>query len=331
MKRQIKTQAITNPIPKGRGIHNLKFMMESINAKPFLKWAGGKTQLLGELTKRLQKYIKDSKFIDSYIEPFVGGGAMFFYLKRNFNVKNAFLFDINKELIIGYKVIQKDHRELINQLNMIGTEYLSKTDEKRKEYYYKIRDKYNKQMPDFDYKNYNKGWVERASYLIFLNKTCFNGLFRQNKSGEFNVPHGRYKNPKICCSENIIEANKALKNTEIFYDDFTKSEKYIEEESFVYLDPPYRPLSTTSSFTDYAKEGFDDEDQKRLSRFFKKMSQRGAYLMLSNSDPKNENPEDDFFDKLYKKYKIERVLASRIINCKGNGRGQINELIITNY
>jgi DNA adenine methylase len=301
------------------------------NAKPFLKWAGGKTQLLDELIKRLPTTVKNTHTIDSYVEPFVGGGAMFFYLKSKYDIKKSFLFDINRELIVGYKVIQNNHKQLINRLEEIEKEYLDKTDEERKEYYYKIRYTYNKQMLDFDYENYNNEWIERASYLIFLNKTCYNGLFRQNKKGEFNVPHGSHKNPSICCRENIIEVNKALKDTEIFCADFVESKKYINKGTFVYLDPPYLPISKTASFTKYSKEDFNEKDQVRLAQFFVEMNKKGAFLMLSNSDPKNEDPSNDFFDKLYKKYYIDRVNASRIINCIGSKRGLIKELIITNY
>ena len=186
-------------------------------------------------------------------------------------------------------------------------------------------------MNDFDYDNYSNEWIERTSHLIFLNKTCFNGLFRQNMKGEFNVPFGRYKNPKICNEKNIIEVNKALGNTEIFCGDFSEASEYIKKESFVYLDPPYRPLNKTSNFTTYSKDGFIDEDQTKLAEFFEDMNKRGAYLMLSNSDPKNENPHDEFFDALYKDYNIERVTAKRHINCNASKRGEINELIITNY
>ena len=301
------------------------------NAKPFLKWAGGKSQLLNELNKRLPKQILRERSINIYIEPFVGGGAVFFHLKNNYKVKKAFLFDINRELIVGYKVIQADPSKLISSLKRIGENYLKKTEDERKEYYYKIRDLYNKQMDSFDYENYSSDWIDRAKYLIFLNKTCYNGLFRQNSKGEFNVPFGRYKNPKICDEENIYEVHRALDNTEIFCADFSKADSYIKKNSFVYFDPPYLPLSVTSSFTAYSKEGFGREEQERLEKFFTKMHKRGARLMLSNSDPKNENPADDFFDRLYKDYYIERVDAKRFINCDAKGRGAIKELIIRNY
>ena len=306
-------------------------VLKMTNAKPFLKWAGGKTQIRDELIARLPGCIIDNMVIDRYIEPFVGGGAIFFYLKNKYSIKESFLSDINREVVVGYKVIQNNFKKLINKLEAIEKEYLDKTAAKRQKYYYEIRNIYNKQMLDFDYTNYNSEWIKRASYLIFLNKTCFNGLFRQNKKGEFNVPHGGYKNPKICCTENIVAVNKALRNTKIVCGDFTKSEKYIDKGSFVYMDPPYLPLSRTSSFTNYSKEGFSVEDQKRLAEFFKKMNKKGIYLMLSNSDPKNEEPENDFFDKLFKEFTIEKILARRMISCNGSGRGQINELIIVNY
>lgn len=301
------------------------------DAKPFLKWAGGKTQLLDEFDKRLPPKIKDSKSIKRYIEPFTGGGAMFFFLKRKYDIKKSFLFDINPELTITYKVIQKDYKALLDKLSEIKHEHLQKSEDMRKEYYYQIRDKYNKQIENFNYNIFNDEWVERATYLIFLNKICFNGLFRQNKKGEFNVPFGRYKNPSIYDEENIINVNKALKNTEISCGDFTSSTEHIQKGSFVYLDPPYRPLNRTSSFTNYSKDGFFDEDQIRLSDFFEQMDKKGAYLMLSNSDPKNKDINDHFFDDLYKNYNIERIPAKRHINSNASKRGEINELIITNY
>jgi DNA adenine methylase len=299
-------------------------------AKPFLKWAGGKTQLLDEFDKRLPSKIRDNKTIKRYVEPFLGGGAMFFFLKRKYDIKESFLFDINRELIIAYKVIQKDHKALIDRLSEIKHKHLQKSEEMRKEHYYLIRKEYNKQIKNFNYKSFNEEWIERTTYLIFLNKTCFNGLFRQNKKGEFNVPFGRYKNPSIY-SKNIIDVNKALKNTEILCGDFTDAYEYIKKDSFAYFDPPYRPLNRTSNFTNYSKDGFFDEDQIRLARFFEKMDKKGAYLMLSNSDPKNKDTHDHFFDDLYKNYNINRISAKRHINSNASKRGEINELIITNY
>ncbi|MBT1278786.1 DNA adenine methylase [Thermoanaerobacter sp. CM-CNRG TB177] len=301
------------------------------NAKPFLKWAGGKTQLLDELCKRLPSSLIQSGKIERYVEPFVGGGAFFFFLKRNFRVKESFLIDINKELIIGYKVIQNNVNELIDELSSMEEKYLKLSEEQRKDFYYNIRDEYNRQKDNFDYVNYNLDWVKRAAYLIFLNKTCFNGLYRLNKKGEFNVPFGKYKNPTICDADNLIEVSKALENTEVICADFEESNKYIHKNTLVYLDPPYRPLNNTSNFTSYNEDGFDDDDQRRLAQFFKEMDKRGAYLILSNSDPKNEDVDDNFFDELYAGFIIERVKAKRYINSNGNKRGDISELIIRNY
>jgi len=303
----------------------------SFNARPFLKWAGGKTQILDELVKRLPENILQTKTIEKYVEPFVGGGALFFYLKNNFKIKQSFLFDLNKELIIGYKVIKKDKELLINELKAIERVYKSKNESDRKKFYYEMREKYNQQINDFNYSKYDKEWIIRASLLIFLNKTCFNGLFRQNKKGEFNVPFGSYKNPRICYEENILAVNKALEDTKIYNSDFNKSKKYIDKNTLVYLDPPYRPINDTSGFTSYYKKDFTEKDQIRLSDFFNKMTKKGAYALLNNSDPKNINPNDDFFDDLYNKYNINRVKASRIINCIGSKRGKISELIIRNY
>jgi DNA adenine methylase len=307
------------------------FKRDLIYPKPFLKWAGGKAQLLPELEKRLPRDIITNKIIERYIEPFLGGGAMLFFLKRRYQVKKSFLFDKNRELIMTYEVIKEDHEKLVNLLSEIEDDHLEKPEDIRKRNYYKIREMYNRQMKDFDYRQYNEEWIERAGYLIFLNKTCFNGLFRQNDKGEFNVPFGRYENPKIYDEENLMEVHRALKDAHLFYGDFTDSNDYIKKKSFVYLDPPYRPISNTSHFTHYSKEGFTDKDQQKLADFFMKMNGREAYLMLSNSDPKNKDPQDEFFDTLYKEYVIERIPAKRNINSDASKRGEINELIIRNY
>ena len=300
-------------------------------SKPFLKWAGGKTQLLKDLEKQLPKQIKETKKILNYVEPFIGGGAFFFYLKNYYEIKNALISDINKEIIIGYIAIQKNHKELINELQKRQDEYLRKSTEERKEYYCKVRTEYNKNISSFNYNEYSVSWIKRASQLIFLNKTCFNGLFRLNKKGEFNVPSGRYKNPKICDETNIEAVNQALQNTEILICDFADTQKYVNDETLVYLDPPYRPLNNSSSFTSYSKDGFDDDDQIRLSKYYRELDEIGADLILSNSDPKNQNPNDNFFDDLYKKFSIQRVKATRMINSNAQKRGQINEIIIANY
>ena len=206
-------------------------------AKPFVKWAGGKAQLVQELCKRLPKEILQTKRIDVYVEPFVGGGAFFFYLKGRFKIGKAFLFDVNKDLVIAFKVVQNFERELVEQLGLLEENYLSLSEEKRKDFYYEVRDKYNKQRGSFDYSQCGRSWVLRAAYMIFLNKTCYNGLYRLNRQGRFNVPHGKNKKPKICDEKNIFEASMALKDTEIICADFEESKNYVTSGALVYLDP----------------------------------------------------------------------------------------------
>jgi DNA adenine methylase len=306
-------------------------MAVNINAKPFLKWAGGKKQLLMEFNDRLPNHIKDTGTIKRYVEPFVGGGAMFFFLKKHYTIEESILLDINRELVMAYQVIKNDHKNLTEMLKEIEENHLKLDEDGRKKNYYKIREEYNAEIHRVHHENYSDQWIERTSNLIFMNKTCYNGLFRQNKTGEFNVPFGLYKNPRICDETNIKLVNNALKDTEILCADFTVSESYINEKTFVYLDPPYRPLSKTSNFTNYSKDGFNDFDQTKLASFFKKMDGTGAYLMLSNSDPKNEDSHDEFFDNLYTGYNINRVPAKRNINRDVLGRGIVNELIVRNY
>jgi DNA adenine methylase len=302
-----------------------------ITAKPFLKWAGGKRQLLNELEANFPPHILETKEIDLYIEPFVGGGALFFYLLSNYSVKKSIINDINPDLMLTYKVIKLFPEELIKKLNKIQSEFLKLDTEKRKEYFYeKLREPYNKLKVNYNKKD-KKSWVEKAALLIALNKTCFNGLYRQNSKGEFNVPVGRYKNPKILDKENIKNVSKLLQNTRILCGSYDSIKIPDEKSVFIYLDPPYRPLSTSSSFTRYSKGDFNDEDQKRLSQHYRKLDEKGFELLLSNSDPKNTNPKDSFFDALYEDFTILRVPAKRFINSKANGRGEINELLIKNY
>lgn len=300
-----------------------------MNAKPFVKWAGGKGQLLGELEKRLPSDIIQEGTISRYVEPFVGGGAMFFYLQGKYEMQEAILSDNNRDLILTYEVIKNSTRNLIDELQEIEDFHLQKPEEMRKENYYRIREAYNDQK--IKYGAPSPEWITRAAYFIFLNKTCFNGLYRLNNSGLFNVPFGRYKNPTICDEGNLNEVRRALKNTILFSGDFTESKKYIDGESFVYLDPPYRPLNKTSHFTNYSKEGFNDESQEKLARFFKEMDEKGARLMLSNSDPKNHDEGDKFFDDMYKDFNLERIPAKRNINRDASRRGKINELVVRNY
>ena len=224
--------------------------------RPFLKWAGGKSQLLKAFEARLPEPIKESKYIPRYLEPFVGGGAMFFYLKTHYQIEQAYLFDINPDLIICYKVLQKNHQELITILAELASTFMAKDQDDRKSFYYQIRDRFNQQRMNLDFLNYNNTWIERAGYLIFLNKTCYNGLFRLNQKGEFNVPYGHHKKPRFYDADNLKKINKALQNTELICGDFTEAEKFVTKQSFVYFDPPYRPLSSTANFTTYSRYGF---------------------------------------------------------------------------
>jgi DNA adenine methylase len=267
-------------------------------ARPFLKWAGGKTQLLKQFSKRLPPEMKNGE-ITHYVEPFVGGGAVFFYLGQRFSFDRSSIFDANEELILAYRVIKKSTNKLIHELESLESAYIPKSDEDRERLFYHVRDSFNKKKPEINFQKYDAEWVPRAAQSIFLNRTCFNGLFRMNRKGEFNVPFGRYKNPQILNKDNLNDVAALLKTTSIILGDFTLCKKFVDNTSFVYLDPPYRPLNDTSSFTSYAKDGFSDTDQRRLAGFFKELDKKGAKIMLSNSDPRNENPDDSFFDELY--------------------------------
>lgn len=304
--------------------------MRDIRAKPFLKWAGGKNQLLGEFEKRIPAELKEGK-LSTFIEPFVGGGAVFFDFNSIFDFAKCHIFDINEELFLAYTVVRDDVDSLVDHLGELSSRFLSRNDTVRKEFFYQIRDEFNQTKADINLNRFESSWTNRVAHLIFLNRTCFNGLFRVNARGQFNVPFGRYKNPKILNSDLLILDSKVLQNTEIHCGDFASSAPHISDTSFVYFDPPYRPLNQTSSFTSYSKDGFNDDEQRRLARFFEECDRTGARLMLSNSDPKNINPDDDFFDTLYSEYRIERVPAKRMINCDRTKRGEISEIIVTNY
>ncbi|MFC2087662.1 DNA adenine methylase [Bacteroidota bacterium] len=299
-------------------------------AKPFLKWAGGKSQLLEKLNK-LYPYNLKSGTIKKYFEPFVGGGAVFFDIIQKYKVQSAELYDINEELILAYKVIQSDVDKLLDYLYRYQKEYIPLEKSKRKEYYYEMRHHYNLQRFNIDYTNYSESWIPRAAQIIFLNKTCYNGLFRFNSLGEFNVPAGDYKNPKILDEENLKLVSQVLDKTEVLLADFEIITKRFLSSSFVYFDPPYRPISKTAYFTSYNKKNFNDEDQKRLAKIFKFLDNKGVKLMLSNSDPKNIHPSDHFFDDLYSDYNIRRIKAKRAINSVASKRGHIYEIVVTNY
>jgi len=288
--------------------------------KPCLKWAGGKTQLLDEIDKRLPKDEIFAGQIETYVEPFVGGGAVFFHIAQNYtHLKRFYLLDINPDLINCYSAVKDDVDSLIRKLKRLHNDFLKCDDsEERKDLYYSTRKKFNRDR--------------NPAKLIFLNKTCYNGLYRVNRKGEFNVPFGDYKNPTICNEDNLRNVSQILQKAEIICGNFTDSKKYIDNRTFVYFDPPYRPLSPTASFTSYSKDSFSEKDQIKLAEFCRQIHGRGAKFLLSNSDPKNEDPTDRFFEDHYENFgfHIDQVKATRAINCKASGRGQINELIITN-
>jgi len=301
-----------------------------LKVHPFLKWAGGK----GQLIKQLAEYLPEElgrKSIRRYIEPFIGGGALFFFIAQTYRPDELFINDVNPELILAYKTIQKDVKTLITILDEQEKKYHKFSEEHRKEYFYQIRKKYNSNINNINYSIYSSDWLERTAELIFLNRTCFNGLFRVNSKGEFNVPYGKYLNPKICDSENLLGVADLLQNTVISRMDYTFCDELVDNDSFVYFDPPYRPLSVTSSFTSYSSQEFNDNEQIRLAKFFSSLNNKGGKLMLSNSDPKNTNPTDTFFDDLYGAFNIHRIDAYRNINSKSDGRGQIKEILVLNY
>lgn len=293
-------------------------------AKPFVKWAGGKSSLIPQITKYFPFELKNGQ-IEKYVEPFVGGGAVLIDILQKYDVKQAYAFDINKDLINCYNVIKYKVEDLIRKLDKKEKEFLALDKDERQKYFYDIRTEYNSYLLD------NEIDVKRASEFIFLNRTCFNGLYRVNKNGKFNVPCGKYKNPTICDSNNLRNLSKLLKNVVFTYGDYKESEKLVDENTFVYFDPPYRPLSVTSGFTSYTKEDFNDENQKELAEYYNKLNLKNAKLMLSNSNPKNTNENDNFFEKIYKGFNINEVSAKRMINANAKGRGEISELLITNY
>lgn len=296
-------------------------------AKPVLKWAGGKSLLLPQLSQHFPNKLKCGA-VKRYIEPFVGSGAVFFEIFNTYYFKEAYLLDTNPELIILYKVIQQDVNDLIKILEQLQNIYLSTPEQKQ--FYYQIREEYNGFDKDIKTEKYQKSFIRRAALTIFLNKTCFNGLFRVNSKGLFNVPMGKYKNPKILNKTNLKAVSEALQYATIIQADFSTALNYMDQDTFVYYDPPYRPIKT-SSFNSYTTNTFDDNEQYRLKALFDKGNNLGALQMLSNSDPTNFNRNDLFFDKLYGNYKINRIWAKRLINATPDGRGVVRELLITNY
>ncbi len=292
-------------------------------AKPFLKWAGGKGQLL----KEIEKYypFEKNKKITKYAEPFVGGGAVLFDILNKFELDEVYISDINAELINTYLAIKDDLDSLLGVLRQLEEPYLSLGKDGRKEAYLAHRSRFN------ELKLSGQLNVETAALMIFLNKTCFNGLYRVNRKGEYNVPMGAYKNPQICNEKNLRSVSKKLQNVKIVCDDYRKSADFIDDKTFVYFDPPYRPLTKTANFTSYTEGAFNDANQLELAQYVQQLDNKGALLAISNSDPKNVDENDNFFDDAYAKQKVMRVEATRMINRNSDARGKVKELLITNF
>lgn len=292
-------------------------------AKPFIKWVGGKGQLIEQLEALLPADFAERENV-TYIEPFVGGGAMLFYMLQTYpNIKSAVINDINPDLTLCYQVVRDNPTELIKSLNTIQSDYYAlRTEEERKMYFLQQRERFNS-------KSLNK--IDNTTLFFFLNRTCFNGLYRVNKSGKFNVPFGKYTTPTICDSATIYADSKLLQKVDIMTGDFEQTFAKIEGNTFFYFDPPYRPLSNTSSFNDYTKEDFNDNAQIRLKLFCDRLNENGVNFMLSNSDCLGKDGTDRFFDDLFIDYSIERVWASRNVNAIASKRGKLTEIVVNNY
>ena len=295
-------------------------------AQPFLKWAGGKRQLMKEIETRLPKNLES---YNTYVEPFIGGGAVLFHLLEKYDFENVHISDLNPELILCYEMLKLDAKSVIKNLDKLIEAYPEEIED-RKEVYYKIRTDWNEDVGNINSLSKSKK-IKRVSQMIFLNRTCFNGLFRVNRKGEFNVPIGNYKKPSFPKAENLIAVQKALENVTIHLSSFENCESWVDKSTFIYFDPPYRPLSDTSHFVSYSKGEFDDENQKQLAHTFRSLDKKNVKVLLSNSDPKNTVADDEFFDELYSGFNIQRVSAKRAINSNPNKRGIITELLISNY
>lgn len=297
--------------------------MTKIKAKPFIKWVGGKGQLIEQLEALLPADFSERENV-VYIEPFVGGGAMLFYMLQKYpNIKSAVINDINPDLTLCYQVVRDNPTELIKSLGAIQSEYHAlQTEEERKMFFLDKRDRFNTK---------SLSSIENCTLFFFLNRTCFNGLYRVNKAGKFNVPFGKYSTPTICDADTIYADSKLLQKVEIMTGDFEQTFTKIEDNVFFYFDPPYRPLSNTSSFNDYSKEEFNDRAQIRLKHFCDRLNDIGVDFMLSNSDCLSKDGIDRFFDDLFVDYKIERVWASRNVNAIASKRGKLTEIVVNNY
>lgn len=294
-----------------------------VKTKPFVKWVGGKSQLLEQLDAQLPADFGDWKDV-TYIEPFVGGGAMLFYMLQQYpNICHAVINDVNPDLMTCYCTVRDMPEELITSLMDIQNIYNELlTEDARRDFFLAVRDRYNEK---------NLDPIENTTKFFFLNRTCFNGLYRVNKKGLFNVPFGKYVNPQICDPMTIRKDSELLQRVEILTDDFEATFDYAHGNTLFYFDPPYRPLSNTSSFKEYTKEAFNDDAQIRLKKYCDRINEAGFHFMLSNSDCKGKSEDDKFFDVLYAEYQIEKVWASRNINSNPVKRGKLTEILVHNY
>ena len=292
-------------------------------AHPFVKWAGGKGQLLDVLKANLPNEMGTE--ITKYAEPFVGGGALLFALLNEYSFDEVYINDNNKELINVYSTIRDNCIALIDELQILQDDYKNLGLSEQQAFYYTQREKFNELVLS------NETSVTKAALFVFLNKTCFNGLYRVNKSGKFNVPAGKYKNPLICDKGNLTNISQKLQSVTMRSFDYYDVENFADQNTLVYFDPPYRPLNATSAFTSYTANQFNDDNQIELASLYKRLSDRGVKVLLSNSDPHNVNGGDNFFDDLYSEFDIQRVTAVRTINSKAEKRGSITELLIKNY
>jgi DNA adenine methylase len=299
-------------------------------ARPFLKWAGGKSQLLAQIDQYLPEAIKDGS-IQRYVEPFIGSGALFFHVVKSYPVQELYIADFNRELVDAYWTIQQCVEDLIAVLGDMQARYTPLSEIERKAFFYEKREQFNANRTEPPAGALQRADVERTAQLIFLNRTCYNGLYRVNAKGQFNVPFGRYKRPTICDAANLRAVAAVLQRTEIHFGHYTECEEFVDTDTMVYFDPLYRPISATARFTAYSQYSFDDKEQSELAEFYRKLNAKGATLLLSNSDPKNVNPGDDFFEDTYAGFHIERVQARRRINSRAERRGPIYELLIFNY
>lgn len=292
-------------------------------AKPFIKWVGGKGQLIEQLEALLPADFAERENV-TYIEPFIGGGAMLFYMLQTYpNIKSAVINDINPDLTLCYRVVRDNPNELIKSLKNIQSDYYAiHTEEERRIFFLKQRERFNSKSIDE---------IENTTLFFFLNRTCFNGLYRVNKAGRFNVPFGKYSTPTICDPATIYADSELLQKVEIMTGDFEQTFAKIKGNTFFYFDPPYRPLSNTSSFNDYTKEDFNDNAQIRLKLFCDRLNEIGIDFMLSNSDCLGKDGSDRFFDDLFINYNIERVWASRNVNAIASKRGKLTEIVVNNY